>query len=215
MGKRIIVLGATGLVGRHVVERLASEEAVATVVAVTRRPVTYTSAKVMNEVVDFEHLEAHRDLFRGDALCSCLGTTRRQAGSVSAQRRVDYDYQYMAACLAAENGVEHYLLVSSGGASAQARAAYPRMKGELEDAVAALGFARMSIFRPSLIVGTREDFRLGESIARYLLPVLATIPPLKKYRAIRGDVVADKIVRAALSAGPTRALYQFDEIFAV
>lgn len=212
MLKRAVVLGATGLVGRHVVEHLSELEDIERIVAVTRRPVDYRSEKVVNEVIQFERLEAHLDIFR-DALFSCLGTTKKQAGSVAAQRRVDYDYQYETARLAAANGVGHYLLVSSAGANAKAVNAYSKMKGELESAVTTLAFERISIFQPSLIVGEREQFRLGEAVAEKLLPLLTFLPPLRKYRAIAGDTVARKMVAVAGASGESRQRYQLDELF--
>ena len=213
MLKRVVVLGATGLVGKHAVERLSRKDEIEQVVAVTRRSVDYTSRKVINEVVDFERLDAHREVFGGDALFSCLGTTRKQAGSVAAQRRVDYDYQYAVARMASENGVGHYLLVSSGGADSNAGNAYSRMKGELEEAVAEMEFERISIFQPSLIVGDRDQFRFGETLAKWVLPVLTCLPTLRKYRAITGDAVAKKMVGVTVSSGEPKEVYHLDEIF--
>ena len=105
-----VVIGATGLVGRALTDRLAVADHVGQVITLTRRPADQQSAKVVNRVVDFDRLEQYASLFRAGRLFSCLGTTRKQAGSVAAQRKVDLDYQYQAAKLAAENGVCHYLL---------------------------------------------------------------------------------------------------------
>jgi len=86
---RVVVVGATGLVGAHLVELLAECDVVEQVVSITRKPVSYESDKVKNSVIDFDNIEAHAELFNGDALFSCLGTTLRQAGSIRAQRIVD------------------------------------------------------------------------------------------------------------------------------
>ena len=111
MMKTAIVLGATGLVGRNLVEQLSKHAQISQVIAVTRRPVEYQSAKVVNQVVDFEKLHEYESIFKADFLFSCLGTTVKQAGSIAAQRVVDMDYQLQVAKMAAKNKVGHYLLL--------------------------------------------------------------------------------------------------------
>ncbi len=211
--KTAIVLGATGLVGRHLVELLAQETAFEKVIAVTRRPVEYASEKVLNQVVDFDALENHSDVFKGDVLFSCLGTTVKQAGSISAQRKVDLDYQHQVAKVALEKGVSHYILVSASGANASSKSAYLKMKGELEDAISALPFERISVLQPSLLKGQRDTFRLGEELGNHILPILCTLPFLRKYRPISGHQVAKKMVSLALSVGNGKKYYKLDEIF--
>ena len=119
-----IVIGATGLVGKALTDQLADTVHISKVVTLTRRSAEHASIKVHNHVVDFAHLESYAGLFKADMLFSCLGTTRKQAGSISAQRKVDLDYQYNSAQLAADQGVDHYLLVSSTGANASSKSPY-------------------------------------------------------------------------------------------
>ncbi len=214
MNKTAIVIGATGLIGSHLVEQLISAAHITKVITFTRRPVSYNSNKVINFVVDFAQLEQHSSLFKADILFSCLGTTKKAVGSIDAQRKVDFNYQLDAAQLAAKNGVEHYLLVSSSGANANSRSAYLKMKGELEQAVAQLNFKSISIIQPSLLLGERDnDFRLGENLASVFLPVLCMLPGLKKFRPITGKQVAIKMCN--ISAQPAQGLkyYKLDELF--
>lgn len=211
--KTVIVLGATGLVGSKLVEQLSKAQGIVKVVAITRRPTEYTSEKVVNEVINFEELAKYSDVFKGDILFSCLGTTLKQAGSVTAQRVVDYDYQYDVAKMSAENGVSHYILVSSSGAYASSKNAYLKMKGELERDASLLPFDRISILQPSLLVGERDHFRLGEVVGSWIMPTLCKLPFLKKYRPISGDQVAKKMVSVALSEGNARETFTLDEIF--
>jgi len=211
--KTAIVLGATGLVGSKLVDRLAKESDVSTVVAVTRHPVNYTSKKIINEVIDFDQLEKHRDIFLGDVIFSCLGTTLKQAGSIEEQRKVDFEYQHEIAKIASENKVNHYILVSSSGANSKSRNSYLKMKGDLEEAVSVLPFKRISLLQPSLLIGERESFRLGESVGNLVLPLLCKLPVLNQYRPISGDEVAKKMVSLSLSAGNTKEVYRLDEIF--
>lgn len=213
MEKTAIVTGATGLVGQSLVDQLAAADHISRIIMLTRRPVETMSEKVQNHVIDFEQPEENVSLFKGDFLFSCLGTTRKKAGSVSAQRRVDLDYQYQIARLASEQGVGHYLLVSSSGANSGSRNAYLQMKGELEDKILALPFERISIFQPSLLLGNRPEFRLGEILGSRVLPALTKIPGLQRYRPIRGEQVAGKMVQVSRHPGQSREWFRLDEIF--
>lgn len=203
MGQTAIVLGATGVVGRELVEQLSLAPQIDEVIAITRRPIAIDSNnsgsnKVTNHVVNFEQLEEYADAFKADILCSCLGTTLKLAGSIERQRLVDLDYQYRAAKLALNNGVSHYLLVSSSAANPDSNSAYLKMKGELEAKITALNFPQTSIIQPSLLLGERQDFRLGEKLASTLLPFLCKLPGLTKYRPITGKQVATKMCQIAI-----------------
>jgi uncharacterized protein YbjT (DUF2867 family) len=213
MKKTAIVVGATGLVGQSVVEHLVNAAHIEKVISITRSPVAYSSANVVNHVVNFERLAAYSDAFKGDILFSCLGTTLKQAGSLAAQRKVDIDYQFEVAQLALNNGVSHYLLVSSSGANEKSHSPYLKMKGELEVKVGALGFNRISIFQPSLLLGDRRHFRLGERIAAYILPVICSISLLRRYRPITSNEVAKKMVLVSQEAGKRLEIFKLDEIF--
>jgi uncharacterized protein YbjT (DUF2867 family) len=211
--KIAIVLGATGLVGKKLVDRLVKEQGIASVIAITRRPIEYTSPKIVNAVIDFENIEEYVDIFRGDMVFSCLGTTVKQAGSIQNQRKVDFEYQYQAAKISSENKVSHYILVSSNAANAESKSPYLKMKGELEREISALPFKRITILQPSLLKGERESFRLGETIANRLLPMICKLPFLKQYRPISGDEVAKKMVSIGLSSGEGKEIHRLDAIF--
>lgn len=167
----------------------------------------------MNAVIDFEQLEDYPELFKADCLFSCLGTTRKQAGSIAAQRRVDFDYQLQAAKMAKSSGVEHMLLVSSSGANAASGSAYLKMKGELEIEVRQLEFNRLAILQPSLLRGTRKDKRMGESIGDVFLSALNGIGLLKRYRPIEGREVAQALIHLALNQSSADVVYRLDELF--
>lgn len=208
-----VVVGATGLVGRSLTDQLAAADHVDQVVTLTRRAAAHAAPKVRNRVVDFDQLAEYAPFFRADLLFSCLGTTRKQAGSIAAQRRVDLDYQYRAAELAAAHGVRHYLLVSSSGANAHSKNPYLRMKGELEHKVQALPFQRISIFQPSLLMGRRADLRMGEKLGSWILPMLCTLPGLRRYRPIPAEQVAAKMIQVSQRPGPSLEWFRLSEIF--
>jgi uncharacterized protein YbjT (DUF2867 family) len=221
--KTALVIGATGLIGRHLVDELIASNHFTHVITLTRRPLLIDSAKFENHLVDFERLEDSAAHFSSEAfssdvgstsvLFSCLGTTKKQVGSIEAQRRVDLDYQYDAAKIAREQGISEYFLVSSSGASAQSPSAYLKMKGQLEDKVIALGFPRSVIFRPSLLLGKRTEPRFGEDIAAKVMPLLKYVPLLRTYRPITGQQVAIKMAAVAEREGQGNESYNLDQIF--
>lgn len=213
MSLTAVVLGATGLVGSELVRLLLSSDQYARVITVSRRPLNLQSDKLESCVVDFECLDEIADHIRGDVLFSCLGTTKKQAGSIAAQRVVDHDYQLQVARLAAANGVAHYCLVSSSGANSASASAYMKMKGELEDAVKQLNFQRTSFFQPSLLLGEREHMRLGESLGAVFVPWLCRLPMLQRYRPIEGREVAEKMLQVSLAAGSGLAVFNLQEVF--
>jgi uncharacterized protein YbjT (DUF2867 family) len=213
MTKAAVVIGATGVVGREVVNQLVHSDAYSKVVTLTRRAIISDSPKEENHVVDFDRLDEFSECIQGDCLFSCLGTTKKQAGSIAAQRQVDFDYQLQVARLAAANNIPHYFLVSSSGANAKSLSAYLKMKGELEQAVEALPFQSVRIFQPSLLLGDRDQLRVGEKIGEHLMPAICRLPGLKKYRPIRGEQVAKKMVEESLQEASGVSRYVLDEIF--
>jgi uncharacterized protein YbjT (DUF2867 family) len=213
VSRKAIVIGATGLVGRALVDQLTEAQDIDQIVTLTRRAAEHASAKVTNYVVDFDRLEQYADLFRGELLFSCLGTTLKQAGSLAAQRRVDFDYQYRAAQLAAKNGVNHYLLVSSSGADARSRSPYLKMKGDLEIRVRSFPFERITILQPSLLVGERDEPRSAETLGLKILPWICKLPWFKAYRPIAGSLVAAKLLQASRGHGEQCQCFRLDEVF--
>lgn len=194
-----VVIGATGLVGRCIVQLLLQQPEYAKVTALVRRPTDVTHEKYQEHVVDFERPQSFASLVVGDVLFSAMGTTREQVGSVEAQRKVDYTYQLEVARLAARNGVGHYVLCSAGGASASSLFAYPKMKGELDRDVQTLGLPSVHIVRPGLLLGERDRPRLGEKIGAVVLKPLGAL--FAGLRPIRAQTVARAMINAALAGG--------------
>lgn len=195
---RVLVIGATGLVGRAVVLDAADRGAVTEVVALVRRdPGARPSPKVSYRVVDFDRLEGLDDAFAVDAVICALGTTARRTPDPAAYRRVEVELPLEVARLARAGGATRFGLVSSVGADPGARTTYLRQKGELEQALRGMGWTRLVIARPSFLAGAREEFRPGELIGR----VLASVAPLA-YRPIAAERVAAALVAAVIQEGP-------------
>ncbi|MET4692438.1 NAD-dependent epimerase/dehydratase family protein [Endozoicomonas lisbonensis] len=211
--KIAVVIGATGLVGSELINQLISSKEIKTIITLSRRPLKQSADKLQNHVIDFDDLGQYKDLIKGDLFFSCLGTTRKQAGSTAAQIKVDFEYQLKAAQIASENGIPHYLLVSSSGANANSSFAYMKMKGALEEQVKTLPFKRVSIFQPSLLLGNRTKARVGEFMAGMVMPTLCKIPGLHSYRPISGKQVASKMTEVALREGAALEYFVLNDVF--
>lgn len=200
----LLVAGASGLVGQAVLHQATREPHWGRVVALVRRSLTPAErGRAEVRVVDFAHLDGQASAVRADTVVCALGTTRRQAGSAAAFRRVDFDAVVALARVARGEGARHFLLVSATGARARSPFLYSRVKGEVEAAVGALGYPCLTIARPSLLLGPRRDFRLGEAIARRL----AWAAPAR-LRPIHADTVARALLRAARAAAPGRQVLE-------
>lgn len=199
---RLLLAGATGLVGRHALQRALASPRLAQVVAPTRRPLP-AHPKLLNPVVDFDDLPAQAPWWQVDAVLCALGTTIRDAGSQEAFRRVDLDYPLAIARHAREHGATAFALVSAMGADPDSRIFYSRTKGELERELEALGFASLTFARPGLLGGERAQYRAGERLASLALGALAPVLP-RRYRIVPADNVAAALLQAALDAPPGR-----------
>jgi len=197
--KTALVFGATGLVGGHLVNFLLLHPAYGKVVVFVRRPMDVEHAKLVQHVIDFDRPESYRELVKGDDIFCCLGTTMAKAGSKAAFFKVDYTYTWLAAAMAAQNKVNQLLVVSSVGADANSLFYYSKVKGQIEEALQKLPFWSTHIFRPSVLLGERNENRWGEQVAGRIGKVLDhfTGGLLTKYRPIEADVVAKAMVSAA------------------
>jgi uncharacterized protein YbjT (DUF2867 family) len=187
MAGRAWVIGATGLVGQQAVLALLADPACTDVLAVTRRPLAIEHSKYREKIVDFEQLEPALAGESADVAVCCLGTTIKQAGSQAQFRHIELDFTLAFARAAKAGGVRHFLVVTALGADPKSLVFYNRVKGEIEQALADLHFAALTIVRPSLLVGDRKETRLGEKLAE---PLMRLMP-----RSVRG-IGVDKVGRA-------------------
>lgn len=194
--RRALLVGATGLVGAQLLERLLDETTYSSVTVWARRPLALRGPGLKVETFDFEQLASHT--VEADHVFCCLGTTMKQARSEPAFRRVDYDYPVALAKAAKRGGATRLLVVSALGANPASRIFYNRVKGEMEAAVAAAGVPKTYFFRPSLLTGHRDTPRLGERVGQAVGFVLG--PLLGRYRPIDAGLVAAGMLKAALGA---------------
>ena len=196
--------GATGLVGREILQGLLADDSVAAVHALGRRPVPTTHPKLTAHVVDFAALGALPPV---DEAYLALGTTIKVAGSQSAFRAVDFDANLAVACAAQVAGASHLGLVSAMGADAHSSIFYNRVKGELEEALSGLGFAGLVIARPSMLAGDRtalgQAVRGGEQLAVKLSRWLRPLIPADFRSIAARDVAAALLREVPVAVGKT------------
>ncbi len=214
MPRSVLLVGATGLVGRSLLPLLLCSRDYQRVVVLARRELDLKDPKLETVVTDFSRIPSLREKFAVDDVFSALGTTIRKAGSQPAFYEVDFTYNQQIAQLASEAGASRYFLVSAVGANSSSGFFYNRVKGELEDAVTQMGFSTVHIFRPSLLLGEREEFRLGEKVgsiaAKIIRPVLNG--PLARFRPIEAKAVAEAMVYLARKGQSGVHIHESDEI---
>lgn len=193
-----LIAGASGLIGNHCLRFLLEDETYSSVVALVRKSLPVKHQKLRQHIVNFDKLEDASVPEADDIFC-CLGTTIKKAGSQTEFRKVDLDYPVRVAKLACQNGAKQFLIVTAIGANKSSLIFYNMVKGEVEEAVKKIPFQSVHIFRPSLLLGEREEKRAGEKAGTILFNLAAPlfIGPLKKYKAIEGRVVAGAMVQCA------------------
>ncbi|MFT6776688.1 MAG: hypothetical protein ACJAV1_000600 [Paraglaciecola sp.] len=212
MLKTALVLGATGLVGKTLVEQLCKDHRYQTVTCLVRKPLSIdffcanadnadsadSADKIQPIVVDFENLQDYQGYFGCQHIYVCLGTTIKKAGSKGAFRKVDFEYVHVAAQLARAQRAVSFVWISSVGANAKSTNFYLRVKGELENAIIGMsGLDNASAVRPSLLLGERDNIRPAEKFASILSPFLSPLllGGLSKYKPVEAATVAAQMIR--------------------
>jgi uncharacterized protein YbjT (DUF2867 family) len=212
--KTAILIGATGLVGSHILQQLLISDQYKKVKVFTRRSTGITHTNLEEHIVDFEETKKWANKLTGDDLFSCLGTTLKKAGGKENQWRIDYTYQYQTAKTAADNGVKSMVLCSSAGASPGSNIFYLKMKGELDRDVQNLAFNRVRIIKPSTLDGKRTERRPGEKLYIPLSKLITRLPFLRKYTAIHAEIVATAMIKSLILDPEEKvAEYEFLEVF--
>jgi len=208
--KKAVVIGGTGMVGVQLIKLLIETDEFSEIVSLVRRSSGVKHLKLNEHVIDFDKPETWSQWVTGDVLFSTLGTTLAKAKSKDNQYRIDFEYQYVTAQIAAKNGIVSYVLVSSAGASSKSTIFYSQMKGKLEDAVSLLPFKTISILRPGQLDGERTEKRTGEKTGLSVMYFLNKIGLFKRYRPIQAEQVARAMINAARKT--ESASYTLDEV---
>ncbi|MCG7410248.1 NAD-dependent epimerase/dehydratase family protein [Paenibacillus sp. ACRRX] len=207
-----LVLGATGLVGSELMARIHTYYK--RVIVLSRRPVIVPFPNVEVHTIDFDRIDQYAALFQAEDVFCCLGTTIKQAKSKEAFRKVDYIYPLQAGKLSAAAQVRSFTIITAMGSSPKSAFFYSRVKGDLETGLQALPLRALHIVRPSLIIGARQEFRLGERAAAAISPLLSPIlrGPLLKYRPIQASIIAEAMLYAASSGLGGTHIYPSDQL---
>ena len=208
---KLLIVGSTGLVGRHALTLALAHPHIDAVIAPVRRAAPAAHPKLHAPVVDFDALPTDAPWWQVDAVVCALGTTIRVAGSEAAFRRVDHDYPLAVARIAREHGAATYVLNSAMGADVAPRVFYSRVKGETERDLASVGFESLTLVRPGLIGGERDEFRAGERAATVVLRALHPLLP-RRWRINPAQRIAQCMVDAAVAAAPGTHVIGSDEL---
>ena len=208
-----LIAGASGMTGRHVLSGLLADSHWDNIVAVVRSPLEIKHDKLTEIQVDPENLD-ELNLPSVDDVFICVGTTLRNAGSRKAFRKVDHDYVRALAIKAQTSGATRIMLVSAVGASPMSGVFYSRVKGEAERSIRAIGFETVHIFRPSLLLGNRDEFRPLEAMFQQTAPLFNTFlwGPMSSYKALEAETLANAMIGAAKSEVHGDHIHEHDHI---
>ena len=206
------VIGATGLVGKQLVQQLLENDNFEKVRIFVRRDSGLKHVKLEQQIVDFRKIHTWEKALNGNVLFSALGTTIKQAGSKEKQYEIDFTFNLIFAKKAKENGIENYVLVSSVGANSKSKVFYTKIKGELDDSVAGIGFKNLAVLRPSSLTGDRKEKRPMEIIS---IPIANFLTKFifKKYRPIKDTIVAKAMINAVVKPNYQKTIWEADEVF--
>ena len=175
MSKTAIIIGATGLTGGLLLNKLIADDRYDTIKLFSRSSVNNNSKKIKEFIIDLLELQNHKNDFIADEVFCCIGTTKAKTKDQSVYKTIDYGIPLKAARLAKENKIQQFLVISSMGADASSAIFYNRTKGEMERDVLKQKIQRTYLLRPSLIGGKRNEFRFGEYIGKIVMTFLNPI----------------------------------------
>ncbi|MDO9000691.1 MAG: oxidoreductase [Bacteroidota bacterium] len=210
--KTALVVGATGLVGSNLVNQLNDSKFYSKIILLVRRKSELNHLKIEEKIIDFDNIDA--SIIKGDDIFCAIGTTIKKAGSKENQYKIDCEYPFKIAQIAKRNNVKQFILVSSLGADAKSSNFYLKTKGDLEEKISDLNFETFIIIRPSLILGDRKEFRLGEKIGVVLFKLLSPlfIGGLKKYKGVKASSIAKTMIKLANENLTGKVIVESDKI---
>ncbi|MFN4233947.1 MAG: NAD-dependent epimerase/dehydratase family protein [Bacteroidia bacterium] len=196
MSKTALIAGASGLVGSYCLEYLLQSKIHDKVICITRKTLPNQSPYLQQIIADANNLAETLSELKADDVYCCIGTTINKAGTQEAFKQVDYTYVKVLAEQLKNNGATSFAVVSSIGADAKSSNFYLRIKGEMENAVKACNYTKTIILRPSMLLGPRKEFRMGEAIGKVFMTTFSFlfVGKLKRYKAIEATQVAKALI---------------------
>lgn len=215
--KKAIVFGATGFIGSNLLRELLDNPDYERVIAVVRKPLALSHAKLTTLIGDLASLPALKPQLVADEIFIALGTTRKHTPDEAEYYKIDHDYPVQAAEIAKANGARSVFLVTAVGADAGSSMFYIRTKGEVERDILALDFDHTHIFRPSMILGQRDEDRPRERLFVAAWGVLnwLLVGPADRYRGLTGEEIARAMANAAQHQTEKVRIYHWKEMSAL
>ena len=212
-GKTATIIGVTGLIGSYLYEWLKQDNSFETIRLIVRRPIPKDDPRTEIKLVDFADAESLQLAIDGSDVVFCtIGTTQKKVkGDKEAYRKIDYDIPVHAARCCKAAGCGTFVLVSAVGANSKSSNFYLQLKGEVEDAVKGIGLRSVHFMRPSILLGARKEFRLGEKIGTVVMPAISFLLPAK-YKPVQAGDVAKAMLAAAKEKKEGVFVYEYREM---
>jgi len=212
--KTALIIGSTGLIGSQLLNLLLDSNDYLKVITFVKRDTGIKHPKLTQHIIDFEKPETFKELVIGDDFFCTIGTTIKKAGSKEAFRKVDFEYPKQFAAFALQNKVQKYLIISSLGADSKSGNFYLKTKGEIQDFLKNCNFESVAVLQPSLLLGNRTEFRLGEKVGAFFMKTLSFLflGNLKKYKPIESKTVAKALLKIAQTNNKDFKIYESDVI---
>ncbi len=213
MNKTVALFGSTGLIGSEILKLLINDDDYKTINVITRKKVTVQSKKIKNYIIDFTNLDSYKKVIKkGDVVIASIGTTQSKVNfNKNEYRKVDYDILLNIAKACKSNEASCFSFVSSAGANAKNNNFYLKLKGEIENSIMHLGIKTCLIFRPSLLIGKRNEFRFGEILAQKIMPLFSFLMK-SNYKPIKAIDVAKSIVNESKKVSQGNKVYHYSEM---
>lgn len=212
--KTALIIGSTGLIGSELLNLLLESSHYAKVITFVKRDTGIKHPKLTQHIIDFDKPETYKELVVGDDFFCTIGTTIKKAGSKKAFRKVDFEYPRQFSAFALQNKVKQFLIISSLSADAKSGNFYLKTKGEIQDFLKDCNFESVAVLQPSLLLGNRTEFRLGEKVGAFFMKTLSFLflGNLKKYKSIEAKTVAKALFKIAQKNDTGFKIYESDAI---
>lgn len=210
MKKTAIILGATGLTGGILLEKLLQNPSFEKIILFSRSSVGTNTPKIEEHLIDMFQLEEQAEAFKANVVFCCIGTTKANTPNKETYKKIDYGIPVTAAKLAKQNDIKSFIVISAMGADENSNIFYNKTKGEMQRDLLQYNIENTYILQPSLIVGDRNENRFGENMATVFMKIFGFLIP-KKYKMINAETIAEAMVVLA-TEGYSNSLITSNEI---
>ena len=210
---KITLFGPTGLIGNEILKLLENDSDFENINVVSRRPVELKSKKSNLNIIDFKDFNSYLNVIDGsDVVLAAIGTTQSKVGfNKKKYREIDFDIISNTVKACKEKNVRHFSFVSSAGADINNKSFYLKLKGEIEKEVESKQLNSSTVYRPSLLLGSRKENRFGEKVAQILIPLISFLFP-NNYKPIKASDVAKAMVTESKKIEPGFKIYHYRDI---